>query len=149
MDLSILKWPIIILVVVGGGWLISSGGTNYIYKQLQEHQPGEDVEADKTNEASLSKLGGFLAKTLRHQKARDVFQFTIERYPNGENILFNYLRLARAEQKLGNFERTVAILGMLMQQNAHEIDDRVPNNENLRLRQQKLIEVHEVPGYSQ
>ena len=51
MDLSRLKWPIIIIVVALAGWLMTEGGTNWIYKNLTATPPGTDQKADEANEA--------------------------------------------------------------------------------------------------
>ena len=89
MDLSGLKWPIIIVVVVGVGWLLSSGGTNYMYKNFTTAEVGADPARDKTDEAGLSRLGGFMLKTFRYEKAEEVFATAVSRYPDGANVWYN------------------------------------------------------------
>jgi len=155
MDLSFLKWPIIIVVVLGGAWLLSDGGVNYMEKRFTADQPGKDAQVDKADEAGLSRLGAFLMFTFRYKHADQIFQKCAQRYPNGANYWLNLFRRARLQEKLAGgtsdpqkskmfYQASLDILVHLIKVNAHEKDDRVPNNDILRLRADKLAEVHEL-----
>jgi tetratricopeptide (TPR) repeat protein len=144
MDLSWLKWPLVILVVVGVFWLLSSGGISFMYSRFTQGTPGQDAEADTRNEARLTTLGSFLMKTLRYEKAEEVITTAIERYPQGKNVLLNQYRLCELLEKRNANQEAVELLEYLMSINAHELDHRVPINDTLRLRADKLIEMHEI-----
>jgi tetratricopeptide (TPR) repeat protein len=144
MDLSRLKWPVIILVVVGIGWLLSSAGVDYMYRQFTSDQPGVDAERDKVNEAGLSKLGGYLLMTLRYDQAYKVFRTAIERYPQGKNRYYNLYRSAKCAEKMGRYQESVNVLTDMMNRDVHAMDERVPGYEVLKLRTDKLIEVHDL-----
>lgn len=150
MDLSKLKWPIIIIVVVGGIWLISDGGINYMYNRFSS-DPGGDAKRAELNEAGLTKLSSWLMMTMRFGKAEQVLTTAVDMYPDGKNSRFNLYRLARAKEKLGRWQESIDILQALMNENAHEtFDDRIPTNDELLLRKNKLLETHElgeVGGY--
>ena len=64
MDLSFLKWPVIIGVVVLIGWLGSSGGVNYMYGKFTTDTAGNPEKA-AVNEAGLSRLGGYCLKLFK------------------------------------------------------------------------------------
>jgi len=138
MDLSFLKWPIIIGVVVGGIWLMTSGGINFMYNKFTDDAPGADAETDKINETGLSRLGGYCLKTFQYEKAMMIFQTACERYPDGANFFYNQYRMAKCAEKMDNFPQAVRLLRGLIQVNANEIDDRVPINDNLKARSDKL-----------
>jgi hypothetical protein len=80
MDLSGLKWPVIILIIIGIGWLASSGGVNYMIKNFTKSVPGQDIQRDKTDEAGLSRIAGYLITLLRWERAKNVIELTINRY---------------------------------------------------------------------
>ncbi len=144
MDLSGLKWPIIIAVVVAIGWLLSSGGTNYMYNNFTKATPGADAARDKTDEAGLSRLGWFMMRTFRYKQAMECFQMAVDRYPNGANYWYNQYRMAKCAEKNNNYQRSVSILRMLIQNDAHALDSRVPVSDNLKQRSAKLVAVHEL-----
>ena len=144
MDVSKLIWALVIVAVIGGGWLFTSGGVNYMYKNATEATVGQDVERDKIDEATLSKWGGFLLSTFQYEKARKFYQTAVERYPTGANVWWNYYQLARAHEKLENYRDAVNILTQLRDQDADSHDERVPERDNLDLRIQKLKEVHDI-----
>ena len=65
MDLSRLKWPLIVALVVGVGWLLSEGGVNHMHKKFTSVAPGQDANADEMNEAQRH-------KALRDREAQTV-----------------------------------------------------------------------------
>ncbi len=142
MDLSFLKWPIIIGVVVLVGWLGSSGGVNYMFNKFTADTPGVSAERDTVNEAGLSRLGGYCLKLFKYEKAMLAFQTAIERFPNGANRWYNEYRMVKCAEKMEDYAGAVRILKGLMANSASQYDDRVPANEVLNLRAEKLIETH-------
>jgi len=144
MDLSKLKWPLIIALVVGVGWLLSEGGVNYMHKKFTSVAPGQDANTDKMNEAGLTKLGTFLLKTFRYEKALAVMEDAVHLYPDGGDALFNEYRMAKCAEKLGDYQRSIDILGHLMDIEAGAVDERVPSNAHLDLRRNKLMETHDL-----
>lgn len=147
MDLSFLKWPVIIVAVVGVGWLFTEGGTNYIYKSSIEAQPGADPDQDKVDESRLTSLATYLMTIFRYEKAKQVLESAYKRYPEGEHAWYNYYRLARMEEKLKNYQRAADIIHELWQKDAKQFDDRIPPKPELHLRLQTLIEVHGLKYY--
>ena len=146
MDLSRLKWPIIIIVVLGVGWLGSSAGVNYMVKKFTTATPGQDAAQDKVDEAGLSRVGWYLLATFRYAPAANVYQLAIDRYgTNGANYWNNQYSLARCLEHMNRFQDSYNILQMLIANSAHNIDERVPVDDNLRLRAAKLKEVNELP----
>lgn len=145
MDVSGLKWPVIIVVILGLGWLGTAGGVNYMYGQFTATTPGANPEQDIKDEEGLSKLGGYLMYTWQFQKANQVLQTSIDRYgASGKNYWHNQYRQVKCFEKAGNYQQAYNKLTMLANMNANSIDDRVPNRDNLSLRAQKLKEVHEL-----
>ena len=142
MDLSRLKWPIIIIVVVGLGWLLTSPGINFMHKKFTAAQPGADPKVDQANEAGLTNLAGFLIKTFRYKKAGAVLDDALRLYPEGANAWYNLYRKAKCEEKAGRYQEAVNILKDLMDQNANAQDSRVPSADVLKLRRDKLLETH-------
>ena len=145
MDLSGLKWPIIIVAIVGIGWLLSSGGVNYMVNSFTEATPGQDAEQDKTDEAGLTRVGGYLLYLWRYEKAADVMQMAIDRYgETGANYWYNMYRLARCTDRMEQYQNSYDILQFLIENNANQYDKRVPGNDTLRLRASKLKEMYEL-----
>ncbi len=145
MDLSGLKWPIIIVVILGIGWLMSSGGVNYMINSFTKATPGQDAERDKIDEAGLTRVGGYLLYLWRYEKAPDVMQTAVDRYgESGANYWYNMYRLAKCTERMGKYQNSYDILQYLIQNTASQYDDRVPENDNLSLRSAKLKEVHEL-----
>jgi tetratricopeptide (TPR) repeat protein len=144
MDLSFLKWPSIIGAIVLVGWLASSGGVDYMYKKFTTDQPGGDAKKDELAEAGLSRLGGYTLKLFKYDKTMEILETAITRYPEGKNVWHNKYRMVKCAEKLGDYRKAVDLIRELMDANASEIDSRVPNNDNLRLRSDKLIEMHEL-----
>lgn len=144
MDLSGLKWPLIILVIVALGWLATSGGINWMVGNFTKSTPGIDAEKDKADEAGLSRVGGYLLIMWRWEKARNVLDTAIARYPNGANYYHNLYRIARCEDRLGNYQAKINILRELMDDDAHSIDGRVPHNDILISQADRLIEMYDL-----
>ena len=144
MDLSGLKWPVIILVIVAVGWLMSSGGVNWMVNNFTKATPGQDVERDKLDEAGLSRVSKYLVLIFRYEKASQVLETALDRYPNGPNYWNNLSRLSTCYDKMRRYQDAYNIIQELMANDAHSKDPRVPVNESLRLRADKLKEVHEL-----
>jgi hypothetical protein len=147
MDLSFLKWPVILLIVLGGAWLITDGGVNYMINQFKQGTPGEDAAKDRVNEAGLSRVAGFLLLTFRYEKADEVLTYLTTTYlpANGaEHYWHNLYRLAKCKEKGGDYRTAVNILRELAYRDAHSQDERVPGFDVLRLRAEKLMETHEL-----
>lgn len=143
MDLSWAKFPVIILVIFGLGWLVSAGGVNYMHKKFAV-EAGEDEKQNELNEAGLSRLAGFLLKTLRYEQGGKVLEDSIRLYPNGKNALFNQYRLARSYEKQTKYQEALFLLDGLWKMEAHQYDDRIAPNNALKLRMEKLAETHEL-----
>ena len=144
MDLGKLKWPVIILVVLGAIWFLSDAGASYMYKRYTQGEPGVNAELDKKNEAGLSFHGGLQLRMLQFEVAKKFLQTAVDRYPDGANYWANMGRLAIIHERLGNFAEAADIMDMLVANNAHDRDDRVFTNDVLRARSEKLREVHEI-----
>ena len=147
MDLSKIKWVFIAAVVIGGGWLVTEGGITWVYNNATEASPGTDPEKDKSDESTLSRYGGFLLTTFRYERAKKFYQAAIDRYPDGDNLWWNYYQMARCEERLFNYQRAADILHMLWTENADQYDERVPDVATLQLRLDKLIEVNDLERY--
>jgi tetratricopeptide (TPR) repeat protein len=146
MDLSKVKWVVIILIVVGGGWLFTEGGVNWMYNRATSSTPGEDEGVDARSEAALTRYGGLLLSTFRYEKAKKFYSTALERYPNGKHNYWNMYQLARCEDKLGNFQNEVDLLVRLYEIDADQYDERIPGVNELKLRIEKLVEVNELPN---
>ncbi len=145
MDLSKLKWVVVIAIVVGGGWLATEGGVNWAFSRATSGTPGEDPSADARHEATLTRYGGFLLSTFRYEKAKQFYTEAINRFPEGKNRYWNRYQLARCEDKLGNFQNEANLLYSLYEIDADQYDERIPGVIELQTRIQKLVEVHELP----
>ena len=144
MDLSFLKWPIILGVIALVVFLASNSGVNFMVKKFSADTPGVDIKKDEINEAGLSRVGGYCLRLVKFQKANEIFNLAVSRYPNGKNALYNKYRMIRCAEKMGEFQRAVNIMRELIAVNASTVDSRVADNDNLRLRSEKLIEMHEL-----
>ncbi|HQH52842.1 MAG TPA: hypothetical protein PKY01_10490 [Candidatus Hydrogenedentes bacterium] len=144
MDLSRFKWPIIILIVIGVFWLLSSPGINFLHKKFTSVKPGEDAKVDKATEAGLSRLGGFLIKTFRYEKGYEVLTDACNMYPEGvgANYWYNQYRMAKCLEKMDRVREALQILDFLYANDIHAVDERVPPQDVLKLRLDKLQEIH-------
>ncbi len=142
MDLSRFKWPIIILVVIGVFWLFSSAGINFMHSKFTSVTPGQDAKVDKATEAGLSRLGGFLVKTFRYEKGFQVLSDACNMYPEGENYWYNQYRMAKCLEKMDRVNEALQILDVLYANNIYAVDSRVPQQDVLKLRIDKLQEIH-------
>lgn len=145
MDLSGLKWPLILVVIVGVGWLGTKGGVAWMYGKFTEATPGVDLDQDLRDEAGLTRLGGYTFHLWQWERTIDILETAINRYgENAPNYWYNMERLASCYDRVGEFQISYDILQELMRANAHEIDDRVPNFDALNLRANKLKEMYEL-----
>ena len=142
MDLSRFKWPVIILLVIGVFWLFSSAGINFMHNKFTKVTPGQDAKVDKATEAGLSRLGGFLIKTFRYEKGLGVLTDACTMYPEGANYWYNQYRMAKCLEKMDRVDEALQILDTLHANDIHTVDDRVPPADVLKLRIDKLQEVH-------
>lgn len=144
MDLSRLKWPLIIIVLIGVGWLVTDGGVKFLRGKFNEGEVGVDPKQDEYNEAGLSNLAGFLIKTFRYASAEQVLLDAMERYPEGKNYLNNKYRLAKCVEKQARYEECIQHLAALRDIDAHQYDERVPEVDVLNLRIDKIAETYEL-----
>ena len=145
MDLSGLKWPLIIVIVVGIGWLGSSGGVEWMIKQSIKATPGADATQDVRDEARLSKVGGYVLTLWRYEKAAEVFQMCFDRYgTSGANYWYNRYRLVKCLEKMEDYQGAYNVLKELLAAQAWTYDKRVPEFDNLNLRASKLKELYEL-----
>lgn len=146
MDLSGLKWPAIIVVVVAIGWLLSSGGVNWMINNFTKATPGQDAAVDARDEAGLTRVGNYLLYLWKWEKAANVMETAIQRYGvQAPNYYINVYRLVKCYEKVDRNQDAYDMLQVLIAANAHEKDKRIPNNDNLTLRATKLKEVNELP----
>ena len=149
MDLSGLKWPLIIVIVCGLGWLLSSGGVAWMESNFTKSTPGADVERDKLDEAGLSRLATYVLYLWKYERAKGLMNEALDWYgENGANFWFNKYRISTCDERLGNWQEAADELQELIDNNASAKDDRIPENDNLSLKLAKLREVHELaaPG---
>ncbi len=144
MDLSGLKWPLIIAVILGIGFLGTGPGINWMVDNFTQATPGADPQRDKVDEAGLTRVAGYLIMLWNYDRAEEVIRTAMERYPEGDDYWYNYYRLAKVVERQKRYQESYNILQELIGVNAHEIDDRVANNDNLALRASKLKETHEL-----
>lgn len=145
MDLSGLKWPLIIVIVVAIGWLASSGGVNWMVQQATKATPGQDPAQDVKDEARLSKIAGYLLVLWRYERAAEVLNECFARYGTaGANYWHNKYRMVKCQEKMENYQQAYNILQELIAAQAWTYDKRVPDMDNLSLRASKLKEVHEL-----
>lgn len=145
MDLSGLKWPMIIAVLVGTGWLFTSGGVNWMYGKFTAAAPGVDLAQDTRDEAGLTKLAGYTYHIWKWRTTISIIETSIARYgQNAPNYWFNMERLSTCYERIGDYQTSFDILQGLIQADAHQYDERVGNMDNLALRASKLKEMYEL-----
>ena len=143
MDLSKVKWVVIIAVVLGVGWILfTESGKDAVYNHYTKNEPGIDAAQDVKDEKGLSRLAELLIRTFRYEDAAEVLDAAIDRYPDGANIYINYYTLARCEENLENYQDAADILIMLRDDDAGSYDSRIPNSDIIDHRVQQLIELH-------
>ena len=146
MDMSKIVWLVVIVAIVGGGWLLTGSGMNKMYENATSSMPGNAPEQDAKDEATLSKYGAFNLKLFRYDEARKFYTTSIDRYgTNGKNYWWNVFQLARVEQKTKNYAATIDWLYLLWVNDANQFDKRVANRDILQGRITRLCEVHEIP----
>ena len=144
MDLSKVKWIVIIAVVVGAIFLASGPGVNAMYNRATKAVVGQDPTRDAADEATLSKYGGYLTTLLQYEKAEKFYSASIDRYgPDGKNFWWNIYKRARCYEKMRKYEDAVGDLYFLWREDGDSYDERVPENYILKNRIAKLIEVHQ------
>jgi hypothetical protein len=113
MDLSGLKWPLIIVVVVAIGWLGSSGGINWMISQSTDAVPGADATQDARDEQRLTSVAGYLLTLWRYEKMgrpgeavntlmevmRQRPQITDDRVPGWDNLKLRATKIAETHQE--------------------------------------------------
>lgn len=145
MDLSGLKWPITIAIIVGIGWLATSGGVNWMYGKFTAASPGVDEQQDLRDEAGLTKLAGYTYHIWKWRATINIIETSHTRYGEwGPNYWFNLERLSTCYERIGEYQTAYNILRELMSAEAWEIDSRVGNLDNLALAASKLKEMYEL-----
>lgn len=142
MDLSKVKWIFIIGIPVLIIFLFSGPGVNYVYNNATDATVGADPAQDTADEQKLTTWGGYLLTMFRYEQADKFFSTAIARYPEGKNIWMNHYDRARTYEKMGEYKKAADDLFYLWQVNADSLDERVPENNMLKLRIAKLIEIH-------
>ncbi len=72
-------------------------------------------------------------------------KLAVDRYgASGANCWYNKYRMAKCLEKLGRIQESCALLEELMAANAHAVDARVADNNNLKLRVTKIKEVNDL-----
>ena len=142
MDMSKLVWAFAIVAVIVVGWLLTSGGTEFMYKQYTEATPGLDDGQDKRDEAGLTRLGNYLMRTFRYERASEVYEAAIKRYPNSKNYYMNVYRQAQAYRKMDEVEKAADNLMYLRDIDADQYDERVPNFDQINGELMRIVEVN-------
>jgi hypothetical protein len=81
---------------------------------------------------------------FKYERAQNIYHTAITMFPEGKNAWWNQYQMARCAEHLDDYQGAADLLRDLIAAEAHNIDERVPNNDNLRLRVEKLVEVHEL-----
>jgi hypothetical protein len=149
MDLSKIIWVVVIVALVGGGWLLTGSGMDRAYKESTKNLPGTFPEQDIIDEAILSKYAGYNMTLTRHQEAKKFYTAAVERYGvAGKNYWWNLYQIAQIEQKAGNDQIALDILYELWKQDGDQYDERVPGRDTLKLRIAKILELNQIdPGH--
>ncbi len=143
MDLSRLKWPLLVVIIVGIGFLASSPGIDYMVNKFTAAQPGVDIAQDATDEAGLSRVAGYLMYMFRFERALEVLRLSMDRYgKSSANYWNNRYREAQCLDRLKRYKESYDVLQDIIRANASQIETRVPNNDILRTRAEKLKAVH-------
>lgn len=148
MDLSKLVWLIVIVAVVGGGWLLTTGGMEKVYTNATDDLIGNDPEQDIKDEAILSKYGGFQQTLFRFDNAKRFYTAAIEHGPEAENYWANLHQLGRCEEELGNEATAIDIYYDLWQEDASQYDNRVPARDALKSKIERLIGLNDMNIYN-
>ena len=81
MNLSWLKWVVVLAVILFVLWLVGGSGTGYLQKRYTAATPGEDADIDARDESGLTSLGGFYLTTFRYDKAAEAIEAAIVDHP--------------------------------------------------------------------
>lgn len=134
---------VIVLLAVGFGiFMLTGPGVDKAYKDATASMPGNDPDRDVADEATLSKYGGYMMTMLRYEKAKEFYKAAVDRYPTGKNFWYNQFQIAQIDEELENYQDAVTRFHFLWVQNGDAHDERVPNNDILKARITKLIEVN-------
>jgi hypothetical protein len=145
MDMTKIVWAVVVVVILGGGWLFTTGGMNKAYEQATKNLVGNNPEQDVIDEAVLSKYGGYNLSLFRYEQAKKFYSTSINRYgPTGKNYWWNLQQLALCEENMENPQASVTILYNLWLEDGDAYDERVSNRDQLALRITKLVELNEL-----
>jgi len=93
----------------------------------------------------LTMVSRYLVHTFRYEQCAKVLQLSLDRYgAGGANYWNNLSRLSTCYEKTKQYQRAAQVIDLLIQNDAHRHDKRVPPTDALRLRVQKLREMHEL-----
>ena len=133
MDLSKVKWVVIIAVIAVIIYFLTGPGVNSAYNNATKTAVGIDPKRDSTDEATLSKYGGYLTTMLRYEKSEKFYTAAIDRYgQEGKNFWLNIYKRARCRQKLNKYQESADDLFFLWMKDGNSQDKRVPNNYNIK-----------------
>jgi len=110
MDMTKIVWAVVVVVILGGGWLFTTGGMNKAYEQATKNLVGNNPEQDVIDEAVLSKYGGYNLSLFRYEQAKRFYSTSINRYgPTGKNYWWNLQQLALCEENMENPQASVPL----------------------------------------
>ena len=145
MDLSKVKWLVIIAVVGGIIYYLTGPGVNSAYNNATKAAVGVNPDRDAIDEATLSKYGGYLSAMLRYEKSEEFYTTAIDRYgQDSKNFWLNTYKRARCRQKLNKYPESADDLFFLWTEDGHLHDKRVPVNNSLKNQLAKLIELFDL-----
>ena len=145
MDLSKVKWIVLIAVIVGIVYFMTGPGVNSAYNNATKATVGENPDRDAIDEATLSKYGGYLTLMLRHERSEEFYTTAIDRYgQDGKNFSLNTYKRARCYQKLNKYKESADDLFFLWTEDGDSHDERVPDNYNIQSQLAKLIELFDL-----
>lgn len=145
MNLGFIKWPLIIALIAGAGFLVSNPGINFLIQKFTQATPGQNSVQDKRDEAGLSRIAGFLFYQFRYGRCLEILDLALSRYgPSGANYWFKKYRKAKCLEKLRRYQECYNVLNELIAANADALDKRVPSTQALKLRAATLKGVHDL-----
>ncbi len=145
MNLSKVFWIAVFVVIIGGGYMLTTKGMEKAYQNATSTLPGNDPARDVADEATLTKYGEFQQTIFRYQNAKMFYKAAIDRYGESvANYWSNLHQFARCEQKLGNEMEALEIYYTLWDYDASSQDSRVPSSETLANRIKQLIALNDL-----